>query len=239
VQESPQGGARAWHLQSNRCNGRRVCRRGITLYVFTWNVFTFGADGKHGITNDMGNDITKKYFRATVREMVKTYPLLGGMGITAGEGMTHDMDAKVKEAWLWDTYGEGVRDALKEDPKRKFNMIHRFHWTAQSEILDAFKDYPGTFDFSFKYSVAHMYSITKPPFVQPLLENIAPGMRTWLTVRNDDIYTFRYGDPAYARETSGEIRECSTKPGGLRRSATISDTKLNVIAIIQVNLETQ
>jgi hypothetical protein len=45
-----------------------------------------------------------------------------------------------------------------------------------------------------------MYSITKPPFIQPLLENIAPGMKTWLTVRNDDIYTFRFGDPAYARE---------------------------------------
>ncbi len=179
---------------------QQAADRAITLYVFTWNVFTFGADEKHGITNDMGNEITKKYFRATVREMVKTYPLLGGMGITAGEGMPHDMDSKVKEAWLWDTYGEGVRDALKLDPKRQFPMIHRFHWTAQSEILDAFKDYPGTFDFSFKYSVAHMYSITKPVFIQPLLDNIAPGRRTWLTVRNDDIYTFRFGDPSYVRE---------------------------------------
>ena len=174
--------------------------RGIRVYVFTWNVFTFGADGKHGITNDLSNDITKKYFRASVREMVKTYPLLAGMGITAGEGMPEKVDSKTKEAWLWDTYGEVVRDALKDDPKREFGMIHRFHWTAQSDILDAFKNYPGSFEFSFKYSVAHMYSITKPPFIQPLLENLAPGRKTWLTVRNDDIYTIRFGDPAYARE---------------------------------------
>jgi hypothetical protein len=93
-----------------------------------------------------------------------------------------------------------VRDALKAEPKRDFNLIHRFHWTAQSDILDAFKNYPCTFDFSFKYSVAHMYSITKPSFIQPLIEGIAPGRRTWLKVRNDDIYTFRFGDPAYARE---------------------------------------
>ena len=179
---------------------QQAADRGIRVYVFTWNVFTFGAEGKHGITNDLGNEITKKYFRASVREMVKTYPLLAGMGITAGEGMPHDMDSKVKERWLWDTYGEGVRDALKEQPQREFGMIHRFHWTAQSDILDAFKDYPGTFEFSFKYSVAHMYSITKPTFIQPLLENLAPGRKTWLTVRNDDIYTFRFGDPAYARE---------------------------------------
>ena len=174
--------------------------RGIRLYVFTWNVFTFGAEGKHGITNDLSNEITKKYFRASVREMVKTYPLLAGMGITAGENMPHDMDSKAKEAWLWETYGEGVRNALKDDPKREFGMIHRFHWTAQSDILNAFKDYPGPFEFSFKHSVAHMYSIPNPPFIQPLLENLAPGRKTWLTVRNDDIYTFRFGDPAYARE---------------------------------------
>jgi hypothetical protein len=174
--------------------------RGIQIYFFTWNVFTWGAEGKHDITRSMDHENTKKYFRASVREMVKTYPLLAGMGITAGEGMPHKMDAKVKEKWLWDTYGEGIRDALREQPQREFRMIHRFHWTAQGDILEAFKDYPGPFDFSFKYSIAHMYSIPNPPFIQPLLENIAPGMRTWLTVRNDDIYTFRFGDPAYARE---------------------------------------
>jgi len=131
---------------------------------------------------------------------VKTYPLLAGIGITAGEGMPERMDSKAKEAWLAATYAEGVRDAVKDDPTREFGLIHRFHWTAQGDILDAFKGYPGPFEFSFKYSVAHMYSITKPPFIQPLLENLAPGRKTWLTVRNDDIYTFRFGDPAYIRE---------------------------------------
>jgi hypothetical protein len=179
--------------------------RGIQVYFFTWNVFTFGADGKHGITNDLANETTKKYFRASVREMVKTYPLLAGMGITAGEGMPEKMDSKEKEAWLAATYGEGVRDSLKDEPQREFRMIHRFHWTAQGDILEAFKDYPGPFDFSFKYSVAHMYSIPKPPFIQPLLEGLAPGRKTWLTVRNDDIYTFRFGDPAYAREYLANI----------------------------------
>jgi hypothetical protein len=184
---------------------QQAADRGIRIYVFTWNVFTYGAEGKHGITNDLDNETTKAYFRASVREMVKTYPLLAGMGITAGEAMPHDMDSKLREAWLWDTYGEGIRDGLKDQPERDFNLIHRFHWTAQSDILDAFKDYPGTFDFSFKYSVAHMYSIPNPPFIQPLLENIAPGMRTWLTLRNDDLYTFRFGDPAYAREYLANI----------------------------------
>lgn len=184
---------------------QQAADRGIRVYWFTWNVFTFGAEGKHGITSDLGNETTKRYFRACVREMVKTYPLLAGMGITAGEAMPEDMDPKAKEKWLWETYGEGVRDALKDEPKREFGIIHRFHWTAQGDILDAFKDYPGPFEFSFKYSVAHMYSIPNPPFIQPLLEGLAPGRKTWLTVRNDDIYTFRFGDPAYAREYLANI----------------------------------
>ena len=179
---------------------QQAADRGIGIYFFTWNVFTWGAEGKHGIDNDMSNQITKQYFRASVREMVKTYPLLAGMGITAGENMPHEMSSKDKEKWLWETYGEGVRDGLKDNPDRDFRMIHRFHWSAQSDILDAFKDYPSSFDFSFKYSVAHMYSVPNPSFITPLLEGIDPNMKTWLTVRNDDIYSFRFGDPSYARE---------------------------------------
>jgi len=47
------------------------------------------------------------------------------MGITAGEAMPEDMDPRAKQKWLSETYGEGVRDALKDEPKREFGMIHR------------------------------------------------------------------------------------------------------------------
>jgi hypothetical protein len=45
-----------------------------------------------------------------------------------------------------------------------------------------------------------MYSIPNPPFLAPALEHLSPKLRTWLTVRDDDYYSFRWGDPAYARE---------------------------------------
>ena len=131
---------------------------------------------------------------------MKTYPLLAGIGITAGENMNSKEGPFDHEAWLWQTYGEGIRDALKDQPARQFRLIHRFHQTGQKKILNAFKDYPGPFDFSFKYSVAHMYSSEKPPFIEDLLQGMSPTMRTWLTVRNDDIYSFRWGDPDYARQ---------------------------------------
>ncbi len=173
--------------------------RGIEVYVFTWNIFTFGAEGKYGITSDQNNPATIAYFRASVREMVLTYPLLAGFGITAGEHMQARRDEFSKEKWLWKTYGEGIRDAKKLQPGRKVRLIHRYHQTGQSEILDEWKDYPDAFDFSFKYSIAHMYSIPNPPFIREALPQLPAGKRTWLTVRDDDIYSFRWGDLEYAR----------------------------------------
>ncbi len=174
--------------------------RGIQFYVITWNIFTFGAEGKYGITKDQTNQKTIDYFRATVREMVLTYPLLAGMGITAGEQMQELKGEFSKEKWLWKTYGEGIRDALKQQPGRQLTLIHRYHQTGQEEILNEFREYPGPFELSFKYSVAHMYSIPNPPFIADVLASLPPGRKTWLTVRNDDVYSFRWGDPRYARE---------------------------------------
>jgi hypothetical protein len=71
--------------------------RGIEVYWFTWNIFTFGAEGKYGITPEQTNQKTIDYFRASVRELVLTYPLLDGIGITAGEQMEDRKDEFSKE----------------------------------------------------------------------------------------------------------------------------------------------
>ena len=173
--------------------------RGIEVYWFTWNIFTFGAEGKYGITPEQNNPKTIDYFRASVRETVLTYPLLAGIGITAGEHMQNRKDEFASEKWLWRTYGLGILDAKKLQPARRVRLIHRYHQTGQSEILEAFKDYPDTFELSFKYAIAHMYSIPNPPFIQDALPHITPEHRTWLTVRDDDVYSFRWGNPEFAR----------------------------------------
>ena len=174
--------------------------RGIEVYWFTWNIFMWGAEGKYGITSQQTNRKTIDYLRASVRETVLTYPLLDGIGITAGEHMEDLKGADSKENWLWKTYGQGILDAKKLQPERRFRLIHRYHQTGQSEIMDAFKDYHDPFELSFKYSIAHMYSIPNPPFIQDALPHITADHRTWLTVRDDDIYSFRWGNPEFARE---------------------------------------
>lgn len=174
--------------------------RGIEVYFFTWNIFTHGESGKYGITPKRSNDTTIAYFRASMREMVNTYPLLAGFGITAGENMGGKNEKYTNEQWLWKTYGLGIKDALDKQPGRKFRLIHRFHMTGLSEINNEFKDYPGTLDLSIKYSIAHMYSIPNPPFGNGAFDIMPEKQKTWLTIRNDDIYSFRWGNPGYARE---------------------------------------
>ncbi|MGL4421726.1 MAG: hypothetical protein ACRCZF_13750, partial [Gemmataceae bacterium] len=55
--------------------------RGISVYWFTWNTFLFGVEGKDGVTKEKTAPRTVEYFRAAVRETIKTYPLLAGFGI--------------------------------------------------------------------------------------------------------------------------------------------------------------
>ena len=173
--------------------------RGVDVYWFLWNVFLYGAEGKDGLTADKGAPRTIEYFRASVRETIKTYPLLAGFGITAGESMPADLGGMTKEHWLWMTYGEGIRDGLKDTPGRKFRLIHRFHMTALSDIKQEFAQLPCTLDLSFKYAIAHMYSVPNPGMIKPVLPLLSPELRCWLTVRNDDIYSFRWADADYAR----------------------------------------
>jgi hypothetical protein len=163
-------------------------------------VFLFGAEGKDGITSSKTAPKTIEYFRASVRETIKTYPLLAGFGITAGENMPlAEFKQMSKEQWLWQTYGEGIRDGLKETPERKFRLVHRFHMTGLGEIQSAFSELPVTLDLSFKYAIAHMYSVPKPRMIEPLLPLLNPHLKSWLTIRNDDIYSFRWADLDYAR----------------------------------------
>ena len=173
--------------------------RGIDVYWFTWNAFLWTEEGKDGLTRKDPGGLMLDYFRDSVRETVKTYPLLAGIGITAGENM-NDFKGAAKEQWLWRTYGEGIRDALKNETNRQFRLIHRLHETNPKDIEREWTNYSGPFNFSFKYAAGHMYGMTNPPLIKPLLSSFSPKCRTWLTIRNDDIYSFRWGDIQFARD---------------------------------------
>ncbi|MFC2098926.1 carbohydrate-binding family 6 protein [Bacteroidota bacterium] len=176
--------------------------RNIDFYVVTWNIFDYGTGGQYGITDKIDNEITKDYFRKSVKQMFLTYPDLAGIGLTTGENMPGS-SAEEKEAWAFDTYALGVMDVAKEQPERQFKLLHRQHMTGAKEIAERFS--PMTeldnvdFLFSFKYAKAHAMSSINQPFCNDFIKDIE-GMKTIWTLRNDDNYHFRWGAPDFVRD---------------------------------------
>ena len=178
-------------------------QRNVQFYLVTWNIFVYGIEGKYGITDKVENPITTDYFRKSVKQMVLTYPDLAGIGLTTGENM-YAYTATQKEEWAYATYGQGVLDALKEQPDRKINFIHRQHQTKANEITKIFKGIRENkninFLFSFKYAQAHVYSSVNQTFHQDFVNDIqSENLKTLWTLRNDDVFYFRWGAPDFVR----------------------------------------
>ena len=177
--------------------------RNIDFYVVTWNIFTYGVDGKYGITDAIDNPKTVDYFRASVREMFRTYPLLARHRSHHRREHGRDASFEAKEKWAFDTYGAGVLDAARAEPQRQFRLIHRQHQSRAPDIAATFAPLtrqPNVdFVFSFKYAQAHVLSSTTQTFHRGYLESLG-DLKTLWTLRNDDALLFRWAAPDFVRE---------------------------------------
>jgi hypothetical protein len=178
--------------------------RNIDFYIVTWNLYTYGTGGKYGITGEITNPVTADYFRKSVAALFRTYPLLRGIGVTAGENLGNaNSSFQAKEDWLFATYGQGVLDAAREHPGRKIRFIHRQHETKAADIARTFAPLRANpdidFVFSFKYAQAHVMSATTQTFHREFVDSL-DGLKTLWTLRNDDALMLRWGAPDFVRE---------------------------------------
>ncbi len=194
-------------IDEKMAHWRRVMRhakdRGIDVIFITWNVYANGAEGKYGITSEQDNPATIAYMRESVREFILAYPDLAGLGVTAGENMKDLPGEFSKERWLWKTYGLGILDAKAVQPGRRVRFIHRVWETRVADVVKEWKEYPDTFELSYKYVHARLYSSPEVPFPysEGLIAQMKPlGVKSWWNLRNDDIFNFRWGDPDYVRK---------------------------------------
>jgi hypothetical protein len=176
--------------------------RNVRFAIITWNVFTNGIPPARGLLADWKNAATADYFRRSVAALLRTYPDLAGVGVTAGENMV-GATAPEKEAWLAKTYGQGVLDVLAEQPDRRVLFVHRQHEAGAAEIARHFGkllDHPRVdFTYSFKYAEAHALAVTRPRFHENYLKDLG-GRDTMWTLRNDDVYYFRWHAPDFVRD---------------------------------------
>lgn len=177
---------------------------GMEIHVFFWNVYTFGAEGKYGINDEFHNEKTKEYYRYCIGRFMETYPQIDGIGVAAGEHFDKSVPKKQWLDWLFETYGEGLNAYHEKNPKRSVGFIFRSTGGVKNGLIaEAFKDYKaGPLHTDHKYARARVHSSTTSPWmdIQYRRDLEETEMPCWLNLRNDDLYTLRWGDPDYVRE---------------------------------------
>ena len=177
--------------------------RGIAIHMYHWNVYVMAAEGKYGIEWKQESQTTVDYTRESVKQFLLTYPNIKGIGVTAGEHINRNVKGKYStENWIWLTFGQAIKEAQKINPDINPEFIFRQHITNLDLISEAFKDYGKPVDTEFKYSRARMFSTNTPPWFDRIYRRYVEeyGVKVWMNLRNDDIFTFRWGDPVYAQE---------------------------------------
>ncbi len=179
---------------------------GIEIYIFHWNIYTFGAEGKYGITDNGTNEKTIAYLRYCVRRFLETYPQVDGIGVAAGEHF--DIPRKECPPWLWRTYGEGIMDYHAEHPDRRITFVFRQLMADLGGIVSAFAQYDaGPLHTDHKYARARVHSSTTSPYLDFEYRDALEKYRVpcWLNLRNDDLFVLRWGDPDYVREFMANV----------------------------------
>ena len=117
------------------------------------------------------------------------------------------LDANQKEEWAWDSFGKGVMQYAKENPKRDIVFIHRQHDGDIDHILKHFaqlNDLPNVrMDLSCKYSEAHAHSTVTPSrwHRTGMEQGLGKyGIMSWLTIRNDDFFFLHWAEPQFVRD---------------------------------------
>lgn len=215
--------------------------RGFDTYLLTWNPkFAYAeqtancAEGtdvtQAAVPNDSKRANTVDYFRKGFKLLLNTYPDLTGIGITAGEGFSGSPTDQEKVTWGADVYGQAINDVLNANTTRKLTFIHRAHQITPSMVWSTYSPIVGThvssgrlkFDYSFKYSEAHMHAAAAPGSLignsNFTTEVCSQNRQTWLEMRNDDFHYLQWADADFARSyinniPKGNAAGCSANPG--------------------------
>jgi hypothetical protein len=168
--------------------------RGLDTYLVTWNIHVSRAFAQQHHVPAAGFDspLVRDYQREAIKALFATYPMLTGLGTTAGERM-EAMTAKQKMDWIADTYFAALKQLARPVP-----FILRY-WQAEPEPLAAMlasANYPGPVYLDIKFNGEHMYSSAEPHVLDPKWVALAHGRyRLLWHLRNDDLFILAGATP--------------------------------------------
>ena len=208
---------------------RMAKERGLDTYVVFWSIFVSEEFSKaHGVAKDNfyphyyvhgdTSDITKRYLRESVAQILEEYPDLDGIGVSHGEGMA-GMTPLQRQQFVDEVYIAGALQAKRAQPVK---LIHRVPFssglssgpgvsadvekitrTAMEKLGDRFA---GPIWVEMKFNWSHGHSTPKlvkvhggqlgDTYFKPKPSNYKV---VW-QVRNEDFFALRWGVPDFIRQ---------------------------------------
>ena len=193
--------------------------RGIKTYIINWNIFVSDAFArKHGVAAYCRDDyegknfigegdyspLIQQYNRESVAQLIEEYPELTGFGVSQNERM-EGVPEQVWQDWIVNTYFDVVGRA-----NRKVEFIVRAHTHPTPEMTrraieeNAYRLGAVYVDVKFNWSHAHatpdlMY-IHGGSRSKALWEPAPKNYKVIYTMRNEDFFVLRWGEPDFIRE---------------------------------------
>jgi hypothetical protein len=200
---------------------------GIETYLINWNIFVspefarahnvcdYCLEGKHFVPQGDTSEVTKDFYRESIKAVIDTYPDLTGLGITLGEGMGN-MTAEERQQWILDNFIQGMRMA-----SRKAKFIYRVPLSAGTgsggttsieverltrSTLDTLTCFDGPINIELKFNWSHAFSTPhlvkvhggklNDAYWNPMPKNY---YLAWM-MRNEDFFMLRWGQPEFVRK---------------------------------------
>ena len=208
---------------------RMAKERGLDTYMVFWSIFVSEEFSKaHGVATQNfyphyyvpgdTSDITKRYLRESVTQMLEEYPDLDGIGVSHGEGMA-EMTPAQRQQFVDDVYIAGALAARRERPVK---LIHRVPFssglssgpgvstdveqltrTAIEKLGDKF-DGPiwaeMKFNWSHGHSTAKLVKVHGGKLGDTYFKPAPTNYKIVWQMRNEDFFALRWGVPGFIRE---------------------------------------
>ena len=208
---------------------RMAKERGLDTYQVFWSIFVSEEFAKaHGVAKQNfyphyyvdgdTSDITKRYLRESVTQMLEEYPDLDGIGVSHGEGMA-GMTPLQRQQFVDEVYVAGALAAKRAQPVK---LIHRVPFSSglssgpgvSTDVEKLTRDameklgnrFAGPIWVEMKFNWSHGHSTPKlvkvhggklgDTYFKPAPSNYKV---VW-QVRNEDFFALRWGVPDFIRQ---------------------------------------
>jgi Glycosyl hydrolase family 20, domain 2 len=206
---------------------RMAKERGLDTYIVFWSIFVSKELAEaHNVARQNfypnyyvpgdTSDITRRYLKESVTQVLQEYPDLDGIGVSHGEGMAN-MSPSQRQEWVDDVLIAGALEA-----KRPVKLIHRVPFSSgtssepgvsksvESVTRAAMERLGNKFEgpiwVEMKFNWSHAHSTPKlvkvhggvlgDTYFVPRPSNYKV---TWMA-RNEDFFALRWGVPNFIRE---------------------------------------